>query len=222
LPRAARPFTIAAEEFLLSLWGVPLSSEGSITGWLHLLRGGQAMAAQRLWERYFQRLVALARSRLQGTPRRAADEEDVALAAFESFCLGAQEGRFPRLADRDDLWQVLVMLTARQANRLRKLERRQKRGGGKVQAETDLSAEDPVRLAEVIGPEPTPEFAAQVADEYRRLLDKLGDAELRSVALWKMEGFTLEEIAARLGRSLRTVERKVQLIRILWEEEVRP
>jgi DNA-directed RNA polymerase specialized sigma24 family protein len=199
----------------------PLSSEGSITCWLSLLKGGDANAAQVLWERYFRRLVALARARLQGTPRRAADEEDVALAAFENFCRGVQEGRFPRLADRDDLWQVLVMLTARQSNRLRQQEARQKRGGGKVQPEADLHGEDAHRLAEVIGPEPTPEFAAEVVEEYRRLLDKLGDAELCSVAVWKMEGYTLEEIAARLGRSLRTVERKVQLIRKLWEEEVR-
>jgi DNA-directed RNA polymerase specialized sigma24 family protein len=191
----------------------PLSSEGSITCWLSLLKGGDANAAQVLWERYFRRLLGLARARLLGTPRRAADEEDVALAAFENFCRGVQEGRFPRLADRGDLWQVLVMLTARQSNRLRQQEGRQKRGGGKVHPEADL--------AEVIGPEPTPEFAAEVVEEYRRLLDKLGDAELCSVAVWKMEGYTLEEIAARLGRSLRTVERKVQLIRILWEEEVR-
>jgi DNA-directed RNA polymerase specialized sigma24 family protein len=198
----------------------PLSSAGSITCWLNLLKAGDAAAAQPLWERYFHRLVGLARTRLAGTPRRAADEEDVALAAFENFCRGAGEGRFPRLADREDLWQVLVLLTARQANRLREQERRQKRGGGQVQAEADL--DETLPLAEVIGPEPTPEFAAQVLEEYRRLLDKLGDAELRKLAVWKMEGFTSEEIAARLGRSLRTVERKVQLIRILWQEEVEP
>jgi DNA-directed RNA polymerase specialized sigma24 family protein len=197
-----------------------LSDEGSITCWLFLLKDGDANAAQVLWERYFRRLVGLARARLQGTPRRAADEEDVALAAFEKFCRGVQENRFPRLADRDDLWQVLVMLAARQANRLRQQEGRQKRGGGRVQAEADLDANGVLRLAEVIGPEPTPEFAAQVADEYRRLLKKLGNAELCSVAVWKMEGYTLEEIATRLGRSLRSVERKVQLIRILWQEEV--
>jgi WD40 repeat protein len=80
---------------------------GSVTHWLGLLRAGDAVAAQPLWEGYFRRLVGLARARLQGVPRRAADEEDVALSAFDSFCQGAQAGRFPRLADRDDLWQVL-------------------------------------------------------------------------------------------------------------------
>ena len=47
----------------------------------------------------------------------------------------------------------------------------------------------------VLGTEPTPEFAALVADECRRLLDRLGDPQLQSIALWKMEGYTNAEIA---------------------------
>ncbi|MBV8234094.1 MAG: hypothetical protein JO075_00190, partial [Acidimicrobiia bacterium] len=74
-------------------------------------------------------------------------------------------------------------------------------------------------LAQIIGREPSPEFAAQVADECRRLLDGLGDEGLRSVALWKMEGYTNAEIAARLGGvNTRTVERKLKTIRARWEE----
>src|SRR5262249_16748472 len=69
-------------------------------------------------------------------------------------------------------------------------------------------------------PEPTAEFAAQVAEECRRLLDRLGDAELRSVALWKMEGYTVEEIAARLGCVPRTVHRRLRLIQDLWQHEI--
>jgi len=71
----------------------------------------------------------------------------------------------------------------------------------------------------VLGDEPTPEFAAQVAEECQRLLGRLGDAELRSVALWKMEGYTNEEIAARLNCVPRTVQRKLGLIRTLWDQE---
>ena len=77
-------------------------------------------------------------------------------------------------------------------------------------------------VAEILGHEPTPEFAVQVAEECRRLLDGLGDAELRSIALWKMEGFTTEEIAAQLGCVPRTVERKLRVIRGLWQQETSP
>src|SRR6516225_6362744 len=102
-----------------------MSSAGSVTDWLGLLKGGDSAAAQRLWEAYFRRLVGLARAKLQGTPRRATDEEDVALSAFDSFCRGAAQGRFPQLLDRLDLWQLLVLLTARKAFDLAQHERRQ-------------------------------------------------------------------------------------------------
>ena len=72
-------------------------------------------------------------------------------------------------------------------------------------------------LGQVAGPEPTPAFAALVAEEFRRRLDSLGDETLRRIALQRMEGFTNVEIAARLGCSLRTVTNKLKLIRMRWE-----
>jgi DNA-directed RNA polymerase specialized sigma24 family protein len=199
-------------------------SGGSVTHWINLLVAGETAAAQPLWERYFRRLVGLARARLQGTPRRAADEEDVALSAFDSFCRGAAAGRFPRLADRDDLWRVLVVATARTAIDLHQHQRRQKRGGGRVRGESALVCPggEGEGLAAVVGDEPTPDFAAQVAEECRVLLERLGDEELRAVALWKMEGYGNEEIAEKLGCVPRTVERKLRVIRGLWEQENAP
>jgi DNA-directed RNA polymerase specialized sigma24 family protein len=198
-----------------------MSSPGSVTHWINLLKAGEHAAAQPLWERYFPRLVGLARARLRGAARRAADEEDVALSAFDSFCRYAEQGRFPQLHDRDDLWQVLVLLAARKAVSLARHESRLKRGGGTVVGEEALGAteDDAGGLASVVGDEPTPEFAAQVAEECTRLLDMLGDAELRQVALWKMEGYTNDEIGSRLGCVERTVERKLRVIRGLWEGE---
>src|SRR5262245_43166917 len=107
-----------------------MAPEGSVTHWLGQLQAGDPAAAQPLWQRYFRRLVGLARQRLRHAPRRAADEEDVALSAFDSFCRGAEQGKFPRLHDRDNLWRLLVALTARKAVDLIRHEDRQKRGGG--------------------------------------------------------------------------------------------
>jgi RNA polymerase sigma factor (sigma-70 family) len=200
-----------------------MSSEGSVTHWIGQLQAGNSAAAQPLWERYFQQLVHLARKRLQGSPRRAVDEEDVALSAFDSFCRAAKDQRFPLLADRDDLWRLLVVLTARKALHVIRDERRQKRGGGYVLDETALAGAVPddndAGLDAIIGTEPTPDFAAQVAEECRRLLDSLDDAELRLIAVSRMEGYSTEEIAARLGCAPRTVERKLQRIRGLWSTE---
>jgi DNA-directed RNA polymerase specialized sigma24 family protein len=192
----------------------------SVTRWLGRLQAGDRAAAQPLWERYFGRLVAVARARLQGAPRGMADEEDVALSAFDSFCRGAGRGRFPQLADRDDLWKLLVVITARKACHLVRDEQRLKRGG--PAGEAPRPGDEAPDLEAVVGAEPSPEFAAQVAEETQRLLAALGDDDLRRVALAKMEGYTVEEIAARLGCAPRTVARKLALIRKEWEEEGGP
>jgi DNA-directed RNA polymerase specialized sigma24 family protein len=144
----------------------------------------------------------------------------VALSALDSFCRGAQQGRFPQLSDRDDLWRLLVVITARKAIDLRQGEGRGKRGGGKVRGESVFEAahgsEEP-GIEQVIGNEPTPAFAAQVAEEYQQLLDRLDDDELRRVAVWRMEGHTNEEIAGRLGCAVPTVARRLRVIRKRWE-----
>jgi DNA-directed RNA polymerase specialized sigma24 family protein len=198
--------------------GLATDTGNSVTQWIAALKEGDQAAAQVLWEAYFRRLVGLAYARLRNAPRRIADEEDVALSAFDSFCRGAQAGRFPRLDDRNDLWQILVLITVRKAIDLRTYEGRPSRGKGRVQSVTELTQE---RIDAIGGNEPTPELAAQLAEEYQRLMEQLGDSTLQSVATWKLEGYTDDEIAARLGCVTRTVERKLARIRRMWAREMR-
>jgi RNA polymerase sigma factor (sigma-70 family) len=198
-----------------------MSATGSVTHWVHRLQHEDPAAAQQLWERYFGRLVGLARKRLQTARRRVEDEEDVALSAFASFCRGARQGRFPRLGDRNDLWRLLVVITARKATDLHQRERRQKRGGGKVRGDSGFAdPRDPeaAGIEQVEGPEPTPEFVEQMAEECRRLLDLLGDDQLRSIVLWKLERYTNKEIAAKLDCAVATVERRLDVIRSVWKK----
>jgi DNA-directed RNA polymerase specialized sigma24 family protein len=192
-----------------------MSADGSITHLIIRLKQGDRSAAEGIWRTYFGRLVALARSRLRGATRLA-DEEDVALSALDSFYRGVERGRFPVLDDRDDLWQVLFLLTVRKTINLVKHEGRRSRGGGRLVSLADLDGE---MLGGVIGSEPSPELATQMVDECRRLLGRLEDETLRSVALWKMEGQTNREIAANLGCIEQTVERKLRRIRGLWARE---
>jgi DNA-directed RNA polymerase specialized sigma24 family protein len=200
---------------------VASEGEGSVTRWVDALKAGDGSAARRLWGRYFGGLVRLARARLRDAPRAAADEEDVALSAFHSLCAGAADGRFGRLGGRDELWKLLVTITARKAIDLSAHQRRQRRGGGRVVGEGALAGPDPDEpgggLDLFAGQEPTPEFAAMVAEECRRLLDGLRDEALRQVALLRMEGYTGDEIAERLGCTRRTVTRKLELIRLSWQ-----
>jgi DNA-directed RNA polymerase specialized sigma24 family protein len=189
----------------------------SVTHWIRGLKQGDQSAAQGLWEAYFRRLVGLAHARLRDTSRRVADEEDVALSAFHSFCQGARAGRFPRLDDRNDLWQILVLITVRKAIDLRNYEGRASRGRGKVHRLSELPPEG---LETIGGDEPTPALAAQLAEEYQRMMEQLGDSTLQRVATWKLEGYTDAEIAARLGCVTRTVERKLARIRGKWAREM--
>jgi DNA-directed RNA polymerase specialized sigma24 family protein len=187
-----------------------------------LKAGADPVAAQALWTRYFDRLAALARRRLSERTRRVADEEDVALSAFDSFFRGVADGRFPLLADRDDLWRVLVMITERKAvDRVRRATA-DKRGGGEVRGDSVFVRPDDSSLTsgmdQIPGGEPDPEFAALFADECRRLLERLGDPELSRLALLKLEGYTNEEIATQLGRAVRSVQRKLETIRKIWEQ----
>jgi DNA-directed RNA polymerase specialized sigma24 family protein len=190
-----------------------MSSDKPVTHLIQLLKAGDRMAAQGLWEAYFQRLVGLARAQLASVPRMVADAEDVALSAFDSFYRRAERGEFPRLEDRNDLWQLLFVLTVRKAINLVRYQGRKSRGSGRLVTLSDLEG---LEVDLVLGREPSPELAAEMIDECRRLLDLLPDPTLRSVALWKMEGYTNLEIAARLGCIDKTVERKVRAIRDIW------
>src|SRR5262245_45696580 len=118
--------------------GSAMSSEGSVTRWVTALKGGDPGAAQALWERYYRQLVTLARQKLRSARRRVADEEDVVQSAFHSFFKGVARGRFPQLHDRDNLWRLLVVITARKALDQLAHEQRKRRGGGTVRAEARI------------------------------------------------------------------------------------
>ncbi len=195
---------------------------GSVTHWIGDLKSGGQEAAAQLWGRYFNGLVRIARDRLRESPRGKADEEDVALSAFHSLCQGAARGRFPDLQDRNNLWKLLLTITAQKALDHRRREGRLKRGGGRAGVATGSSSQEDTEdaLAQVTGREPSPEFAAQMAEQYSRLLDRLCDETLQRVASEKMEGYTNLEIAQGLGCGLRTVERKLGVIRATWIDDV--
>ena len=147
---------------------------------------------------------------LRDSPRRRADEEDVALSAFNSFCDGVAAGGFPELASRDNLWAVLYTITRRKVIAQKAHEQARKRDACRV-VDANIEA--------FVDPEPGPELVALLADELKCRLNVLRDDTLRQIAVLLLEGSSNEEVAARLGCSVRTVERKRDLIRRAWERE---
>lgn len=188
-----------------------MSTEGkqSITRLIRDVQDGRPSAIGPLLGVYFDRLVQLARKRLQGLPGLADYDEDVALRSFHSLCQRVRDpARALQLHSRDDLWRLLATRTICRAIDLIRRHR-----PGEVPGEHDVE--------QLLTREPTPEEASAVADECRRLLDLLDEPDLRQIALWKVEGHTNEEIAARLDCVERTVERKVRRIRVLWKHELK-
>jgi DNA-directed RNA polymerase specialized sigma24 family protein len=193
---------------------MPVEDENSVTRLLSILKGeGRRVDVDRavevLWERYFYRLVGLARYHLRKLARVGGGlnaPEDLVVSAFHSFYRRAAAGLFPCLDDRHDLWKLLVTITGRKAAR----EYRRKR--------PEMTLGDAIDL--MIAREPTPELAAELADQVRHRLSALPDDVQRSIALMKMEGFTNEEIASRQGCHVATVERKLKMIRTIWSADI--
>jgi DNA-directed RNA polymerase specialized sigma24 family protein len=210
--------------FLIEGFAMTSDVGDSVTQWITRIKGGGDGVAQKLWERYYAALVRLARAKLKKSRRVAADEEDVALSAFDSFFAAASKGRYPQINDRNDLWKLLITITKRKVLDRIQSEIRIKRGAGRVLREADLALADgeSAGLEEVPGSEPTPEFAAMVAEEYQRLLDALPDAIHRKIAVLRMEGWNDDEIAEQIGCVRRTVGRKLQVIRNTWSAEAGP
>ncbi len=193
----------------------------SITHCFQKLQAGNPDATQVLWQAYFGRLVALARKKMEGRVRRMNDEEDVALSAFYSFCRGVEGGRYPQIHDRNDLWNLLVSITLHKALHVLRDEGRKKRGGD-VQIYGNHSEDSEVDLLEqMISHEPTPEVAVQFVEDVETLLNQLPNQELVDLALLKMDGYTNAEIAEQWKKAERTVERKLNLIRKIWAQELR-
>ena len=181
----------------------------SVTRLIRAAQSDRPSAVGPLLAVYFDRLVQLARKRLQNLPGLANYDEDLALRSFYSVYRRVRDPERPlELTGRDDLWRLLAVRTI---SRAIDLIRRHRPG--------EVPGED--NLEQLLTREPTPEEAAATADECRRLLDLLEEPELRQVALWKVEGYTNEEIAERLNCVPRTVERKVRRIRLLWKHELK-
>ncbi len=199
-----------------------MAHHGSVTRLIGELRSHDPavrdVAARLIWQRYFHALLELARSNLDKRIRRRTDEEDVAQSMFKSFCLRQQKGEFD-LAGRDDLWKLLVTITLRKARNAANAHRRRKRDVAREQTflgNGNSTSVDFV-LEEMDAAAPTPAEAMVLNEALERRLEALHDSELRQISLWRLEGYTNREIADQLDCTERSIERKLNRIRSLWE-----
>lgn len=189
--------------------------------WIEQLALADRDAASRLWAHFCQRLMVFARSKMSPSTRRIYDEEDAAVSAFRSLCRGIEAQRFPDVGDRGNLWALLVVITSRKIANQFRYEHQQRRNANQTLGEAMLQPSDGSAvnvLQSLPSHEPTPAFAAEVADMSEYLMSQLGEPDLKQIVRLKLEGHTNEDIAELMKVTRRTIQRKLERIRRIWIE----
>jgi RNA polymerase sigma factor (sigma-70 family) len=178
-------------------------------------RQGDQQAADELFGRYTEQLIALARSHLSAKLARRVDPEDVVQSAYRSFCAGAREDRYV-LRRSGDLWRLLAAIT------LHKLHRQVERHtAGKRSVGQEESAAGPSSrfgpYAEAVARAPSPAEAAAAADELEHLMRPLKPLHRRILEM-RLQGYLLEEIAAQTERTERLVRWVLEKVKSQWQQ----
>lgn len=196
-------------------------TDDPVTVWIKRLQHGESAAAQMLWEHFFTRLLVVAKQKMGENSRRVYDEEDAAQSAFHSLCKGIKAGRFPDLDDRNGLWRLLVTITYRKIRRRQVYDRSQKRNIDRQvlppQIPDGSTSFSPDHVANLEAIEPAPDFVVQAKENLEQLISQLDNDVLCQICCLKLEGFRDGEIAEKLNCSRRTVQRKIEVIKKIWQ-----
>lgn len=195
-------------------------SDEPIAEWIRGLQQGDELAARQIWRLFIQKLCDSIRQQIRPGTRRVYDEDDVAQSAFRSLFLGAADGRFPDLSDRDSLWRLLLVIAARKLARRHRFDWQQRRDTRRTIEESVFrtsAGSGFAALEQFASREPTAEFTAEFTETSILLFEGLNDPQLQEIARLKIEGLTDSEIAERLNCSRQAVQRKMERIRRQWK-----
>lgn len=200
-----------------------IMDDNPVSLWIDELRQADETAARKVWEHFSARLHQSARNHLRAKTRRVYDEEDVVLSMFQSLCQGLAEGRFPNLHDRDSLWRLMLVITGRKITNRHRHDQRQRRDDRRTLTDSvfsDRQLDQGKQMGDgLLSREPTPEFVAELHETSERLFAAIDEPDLKEIAMLRIEGYNDSEIADRLNCSRRTVQRRLTMIRQLWESQ---
>ncbi len=194
-----------------------IDSPQSITVWFEQLRRGDPNAAAKLWHRFFDRLVTYSRAKMETMNRRVSDEEDIAAGVMTALCVCADRGKLPVIENRESLWRLLLTWTRHDIADQARANRSLKRGGGHVRGDSVFG--NVTGLECVVDRVSPPEILMQMQEQCEKLLARLPDDILRTIAVRRMEGHSSCEISEELVITQRTVQRKLDMIRGYWSED---
>jgi RNA polymerase sigma factor (sigma-70 family) len=179
-------------------------------------RGGDQQAAEELFQRYAERLLALARSRLSTRLTRHVDPEDVVQSAYRSFFIGARNGRYV-LERSGDLWRLLAAITLHKLQHQVERLTAGKRGVGR-ECPPGKDGSPFGQQVHAVAREPTPAEAAALCDTLEQVFRGLEPLP-RLVVEMRLQGYTLDEIADKVQRSERTVRRILDGVKQRLQQE---
>jgi RNA polymerase sigma factor (sigma-70 family) len=166
--------------------------------------GQREDAARIIFERFTNRLINLARSRLGEPLRNRVDPESVVQSAYRSFFRGSDADRFQYDA-WDDLWGLLTILTLRKCFARADYFLAEKRN---VNRESQLTpgGGHPSDRIELATAEPSAAEAAMLSELVEQMMNRLNERE-REVAVLLLQRHTIRDISGMVKLSERTVSR---------------
>jgi RNA polymerase sigma-70 factor (ECF subfamily) len=170
---------------------------------LRRYQSGEQDAATELYRRYAERLLTLATNQTAADLAPRIDAEDIVQSVFRTFFRRAALGEY-ELPEGDELWKLFLVIGL---NKVRAVAAHHRAGKRDVRATTGgeaLSGTSPT-----VTDDPALQILRLTIDE---ILAPLPDS-YRQVVHLRIEGHEVGEIAARAGRSRRSVERILQEFR---------
>ena len=187
-------------------------SAGAITKAINGLKTDREVASQLLWDHYFERLCRYAKSKISRNQQRLIDSEAIASTALYTLFDGLENNRFNHAGNRDELWRILISVTANKASDERRRFRCVKRGAGMVRGDSAFSAADlHAAIADHRG-DSDPSDCLEFESVFEELNKRLPNANYRLITSRRLAGYSNQEIAETLDCSTRTVIRKLTLI----------
>ena len=173
-------------------------------------KDGDEAAAGELFERYVNRLVGLARTKLSDRMQRRVEPEDVVQSAYRSFFRKAGDDRYT-LEKSGDLWKLLATITVSKVRGQVEFHTAKKRG---IYSEESVAGEASTYRVrpEAVAEDPTPDDATAVVEEVQAVMTELDDLQ-RQIMELALQNRSVEEISQEVQRSGRTVRRTLQQIR---------
>lgn len=197
------------------------SSLGSISRAIASLEGQDEVAAELIWNRYFRRLCEYCDVLIYQRHQKHISADEIASSAFLALFDGIKNRRFEQVRNRDELWQMLTLIAARKAINRGLAQDRQRRGGGKVRGSSAFDHRSIDNVTDYLQRELDPQEYLELEELSEQLLGALTIENLKTIAIWRMAGFSNDEMAKKLNCSVRTIERKLNLIREIWSKQLK-